>query len=144
MYVSTACRIPQRSLQPEGVQSGIGTRHDAGSIAKVPPGHVVAVYGQLRSSDLDEYLPTEQDSQAIALENGFSLGSAMNVPGEQHPTRPVEGGEGHPHNVRVKPLESNTLKKKKEHIEWNITCIKSVPDTKGTREKDAAKKRPGS
>jgi len=100
------------------VQSGIGTTsvpHDAGAITKVPAGHVVAVYGQLRSSDSDEYRPPGQDSQAIAFENGFSLGSAMNVPGEQHPTRPVEGGEGHPHNVRVKPLAVNTLKKKKEH-----------------------------
>jgi hypothetical protein len=36
----------------------------------------------------------------------------MNVPGEQHPTRPVEGGKGHPHNVRVKPLEVNTKEKR--------------------------------
>jgi hypothetical protein len=66
----------------------------------------------MSSSTVDPYCPTGQASQAVALENGFKVGFAMNVPGEQHPKRPVEvkplseDNDCHlpPHNVRLKPL----------------------------------------
>jgi hypothetical protein len=44
----------------------------------------------MSSSTVDPYCPTGQASQAVALENGVNVGSAMNVPGEQHPKRPVD------------------------------------------------------
>ena len=70
----------------------------------------------MSSSTVDPYCPTGQASQAVALENVFELGSAMNVPGEQHPKRPFdpvdkENARGQ-HNVCVKPLFKNTLIKK--------------------------------
>ena len=36
------------------------------------------------------YVPTGQASQDFAFVNGFKVGFAMNVPGEQHPKRPVD------------------------------------------------------
>ena len=36
------------------------------------------------------YVPTGQASQEFAFVNGFKVGFAMNVPGEQHPKRPVD------------------------------------------------------
>ena len=70
----------------------------------------------MSSSTVDPYCPLGQASQAVAFENGFKVGCAMNVPGEQHPKRPVdpedeENARGQ-HSVRVKPLSLNTLKKK--------------------------------
>jgi len=66
----------------------------------------------MSSSTVDPYCPTGQVSQAVALENGFKVGCAMNVPGEQHPKRPVDPYMLNgfkvchlpPHNVRLKPL----------------------------------------
>ena len=71
--------------------------------------------------------PWGQLSQAVALENGFKVGCAMNVPGEQHPKRavldpkllnalllPVKDSHVPPQSVRVKPLLYNTLKKKEK------------------------------
>ena len=82
---------------------------------------VLATQLVMSSSTADPYCPTGQASQAVALENGFKVGFAMNVPGGQHPKRPVEvnqpaGTDCHcpPHSVRVKPLFMNTLKKKKK------------------------------
>ena len=43
----------------------------------------------MSSSTADPYCPNGQASQAVALENGFNVGDAMNVPGEQHPKRAV-------------------------------------------------------
>ena len=92
--------------------------HDAVPSANVPTGQVVAVYTQLVEALAALYLPSGHAPQAVALANGFKLGCAMYVPGEQHPKRPVDvkklfpDKELHwpPHNVRVKPLERNTLK----------------------------------
>ena len=36
------------------------------------------------------YVPAGQLAQAVSFENGFKFGCAMNVPGEQHPNRPVK------------------------------------------------------
>ena len=73
-----------------------------------------------------ECWPWGQLSQAVALENGFKVGFAMNVPGEQHPKRAVlvprfcHNVKGYsmdshapPQSVRVKPLFLNTLRIKK-------------------------------
>ena len=54
----------------------------------------------------------QASEQDLACENGFSNGEDMNVPGAQHPKRPVDGKKlvplkvSHlpPHSVRVKPL----------------------------------------
>ena len=64
-----------------------------------------------------ECWPWGQLSQAVALENGFKVGCAMNVPGEQHRKRavldpkeanalsaPVKDSHVPPQSVRVKPL----------------------------------------
>ena len=69
-----------------------------------------------------------QGEQEVAVENEFSLGADMYVPGRQHPKRAVleplllnalgvPDKDAHllPHRVRVKPLLTNTLYKKKEH-----------------------------
>jgi len=70
----------------------------------------------MSSSTADPYCPTGQASQAVAFENGFKFGCAMNVPGEQHPKRPVEPLDEEnardQHNVCVKLLSENTMKKK--------------------------------
>ena len=71
----------------------------------------------MSSSTSDPCCPTGQASQAVALENGFNVGFAMNVPGEQHPKRavldpkllnalllPVKDSHVPPQSVRVKPL----------------------------------------
>ena len=68
----------------------------------------------MSSSTADPYCPTGQASQAVVWLNGFKNGCAMNVPGEQHPKRPLEpvdeeNARGQ-HNVCVKALPSNTLK----------------------------------
>ena len=70
----------------------------------------------MSSSTGDPYCPAGQASQAVVFENGFKVGFAMKVPGEQHPKRPVdpvdeENARGQ-HNVCVKPLFKNTLIKK--------------------------------
>jgi hypothetical protein len=62
-------------------------------------------------------LPTGQPWQDWSWANGCKLGSAMNVPGEQHPKRavllpkdenaledPVRDSHLPPHSVRLKPL----------------------------------------
>ena len=80
----------------------------------------------MSSLTADPYCPTGQASQAVASENGFKLGCAMNVPAEQHPKRPVDvkpliedgpAKDSHlpPHNVRVKPLWENTFEREMEH-----------------------------
>jgi hypothetical protein len=70
----------------------------------------------MSSSTVDPYCPTGQASQAFALEHVFKLGFAMNVPGEQHPKRPVdpvdEENARDQHNVCVKALFKNTFKYK--------------------------------
>jgi hypothetical protein len=70
----------------------------------------------MSSSTVDPYCPTGQASQAVAVEKGFKVGFAMNVPGEQHPKRPVdpvdEENARDQHNVCVKALFKNTLIKK--------------------------------
>jgi hypothetical protein len=75
----------------------------------------------MSSSTVDPYCPTGQASQAVAFENGFKVGFAMNVPGEQHPKRPFEPVDEEnardQHSVRLKLLSLNTLKKKKSK-EW--------------------------
>ena len=71
----------------------------------------------MSSSTADPCCPTGQASQAVALENGFNVGCAMNVPGEQHPKRavldpkevnalslPDKDSHAPPQSVRVKPL----------------------------------------
>ena len=71
----------------------------------------------MSSFTADPYCPTGQASQAVASENGFKLGCAMNVPGEQHPKRAVleplfsnalllsvKDSHVPPQSVRVKPL----------------------------------------
>jgi len=63
------------------------------------------------------YVPAGQLAQDVAFENGFELGWAMNVPGEQHPKRavlspvslnafaePDKDSQLPPQSVRVKPL----------------------------------------
>jgi len=69
----------------------------------------------MSSSTVDPYCPTGQASQAVAFENGVNVGFAMNVPGEQHPKRPVdpvdEENARDQHNVCVKALLKNTLQK---------------------------------
>ena len=40
-------------------------------------------------SDVPPYVPAGQLAQDVACENGFKVGFAMNVPGEQHPNRAV-------------------------------------------------------
>jgi hypothetical protein len=58
----------------------------------LPMGHVVQlVFVLLVVSSLatDVYVPVGQDSQAVVWVKGFTFGCAMNVPGEQHPKRPV-------------------------------------------------------
>ena len=83
---------------------------------------VLATQLVMSSSTADPYCPTGQASQAVALENGFKVGFAMNVPGGQHPKRPVEvkslcGDKTchwPPHNVRVKPLPENTVQERVE------------------------------
>jgi len=95
-------------------------------------GQDVALYGQTDevSSLLALYVPLSQGAQEpvgeMAVENGSKLGCAMNVPGRQHPKRPVDvkslPGDGvedkachwPPHKVRLKPLLENTLKRRKE------------------------------
>jgi len=76
-------------------------------------------------------LPIGQLWQDVAWSNGALFGFAMNVPGEQHPKRPVvakklmpdKAAHWPPHKVRVKPLSRNTLKKK-QSIE-NVTLFKN-------------------
>ena len=82
----------------------------------------------MSSSTSDPCWPTGQALQAVALENGFKVGCAMNVPGEQHPKRavldpkkllnalllPVKDSHVPPQSVRVKPLLEKTGKKKKK------------------------------
>ena len=71
----------------------------------------------MSSSTVDPYCPTGQASQAVASENGFKVGRAKKVPGEQHPKRavldpnslnaltlPVKDTHVPPQSVRVKPL----------------------------------------
>jgi len=62
------------------------------TVAALAPLPLVAQALQLvmSSSTVDPYCPTGQVSQAVALTNGFKVGWAMNVPGEQHPKRPVD------------------------------------------------------
>jgi hypothetical protein len=76
----------------------------------------------MSSSTVDPYCPLGQASQAVALENGLKVGFAMNVPGEQHPKRPViykefpvlppplKACHWPPHSVRLKPLSINTAR----------------------------------
>ena len=92
----------------------------------LPTGQSMQLTVELGSSfSLVEYLPFGQDSHAVALENGFKVGCAMNVPGEQHPKRavldpreanalllPVKDSHVPPQSVRVKALPRNTLKQK--------------------------------
>ena len=65
----------------------------------------------------DPCLPTGQPWQDWSWTKGCKWGSAMNVPGEQHPKRavlvptcenaflvPVRDSHAPPHSVRVKPL----------------------------------------
>jgi hypothetical protein len=62
----------------------------------------------MSSSTSDPCCPAGQALQAVALTNGFKVGFAMNVPGEQHPKRPVEPEDEEnardQHSVRLKPL----------------------------------------
>jgi len=71
----------------------------------------------MSSSTVDPCCPAGQASQAVAWENGFKLGFARIVPGEQHPKRavldprllnallvPVKDSHALPQSVRVKTL----------------------------------------
>jgi hypothetical protein len=71
----------------------------------------------MSSSTDDPCCPAGQASQAVVVENGFNVGFAMNVPGEQHPKRavldpkeanalllPVKDSHAPPQSVRVKLL----------------------------------------
>jgi hypothetical protein len=79
----------------------------------------------MSSSTDDPCCPAGQASQAVVVENGFKVGFAMNVPGEQHPKRavldprllnapnhPDIDSHAPPQSVREKPLFVNTLKNK--------------------------------
>ena len=72
----------------------------------------------MSSSIADPCCPAGQASQAVAWENGFNVGFAMNVPGEQHPKRPLEPEDEEnardQHSVRVKPLPENTAQERVE------------------------------
>ena len=48
------------------------------------------VFGWVSSFSIVPYVPAGQLAQAVSFENGCRLGRAMNVPGEQHPKRPVD------------------------------------------------------
>ena len=107
----------------------------------------------MSSLAFDPYRPTGQLSHDVALSNGSKFGCAMNVPGEQHPKRPVDvrsfldfcPSHWPPHNVRVNPLPPNTLKKKRALngtlIENTCTCIISA-GTKGKRGGKSCQKKP--
>jgi hypothetical protein len=79
------------------------------------------VSGWVSSFSNVPYVPAGQLPQDVSFENGFKLGCAMNVPGEQHPKRPVdvkplfEDKVCHwpPHKVRPKPLDLNTWRRNK-------------------------------
>ena len=58
----------------------------------------------MSSSTVDPYCPTGQALQAVAFENGFKVGSAMKVPGEQHPKRAVLDPKLATVNALVLPL----------------------------------------
>ena len=82
--------------------------------------------GQLSSQLVSSFSTTDlanqpfgQAVQEAAIENGLLFGADIYEPGGQHPKRPVEPVDDEnardQHKVFVKPLNVNTLNKKKDH-----------------------------
>jgi hypothetical protein len=87
-----------------------------------PHVNVESVSHSVSSLSTDECFPVGQATQASALENGFNMGSSMNVPGEQQPYRavldpvllnaleaPLKDSHAPPHKVLLNPLSLNML-----------------------------------